>query len=207
LFLEDDFLPISALQHLAFCPRQCALIHMEQTWEENVLTIEGRILHEKTDSGYAESRSGLRVVRSLRLCSFKLGLYGVADVVEFSVNKPPYPVEYKRGKSKIEPIDEVQLCAQAICLEEMTGIDIPTGAMYYGEPRRRQSVDFSDSLRKNTEELSIKLHQLLLQDKIPKAEFSPKCKRCSLFEKCMPEVLSLRNSVDRYFSCFFKIEE
>jgi len=180
---------------------------MEKTWEENVLTVEGRILHEKTDSGYTESRSGLRVVRSLRLCSFKLGLYGVADVVEFAVNRPPYPVEYKRGKSKIEPIDEVQLCAQAICLEEMIGVDIPAGALYYGEPKRRQGVDFSDSLRKNTEELSIKLHQLLSQDKIPKAEFSPKCKRCSLFEKCMPEVLSLRNSVDKYFSCFFKIEE
>lgn len=207
MFSEDDFLPISAMQHLAFCPRQCALIHIEQTWDENVLTAEGRILHERTDSGYNESRPGLRVVRSLRLCSFRLGLIGVADVVEFTPNMPPYPVEYKRGKSKIEPIDEVQLCAQTICLEEMMRVDISLGALYYGEPRRRQEITFTDCLREKTDEISIKLHQLLSQDKIPKAEFSPKCKRCSLFDRCMPEVISSRISVNRYFSCFFKTEE
>ncbi|NCB43963.1 MAG: CRISPR-associated protein Cas4 [Clostridia bacterium] len=206
-FSEDDFLPISAMQHLAFCPRQCALIHIEQTWEENLLTAEGRILHERTDSGYKESRPGLRIVRSVRLHSFRLGLTGIADVVEFTVNMPPFPVEYKRGKSKIEPIDEIQLCAQAICLEEMMEVDISVGALYYGQPRRRQEVEFSIRLREMTEAMSIKLHNLLSQENIPKADFLPKCKRCSLFDKCMPEVINSRISVNKYFSSFFKTEE
>lgn len=207
MFSEDDFLPISAMQHLAFCPRQCALIHIEQTWEENVLTAEGRILHERADSAHNESRAGLRIVRSLRLRSFRLGLIGVADLVEFSTNMPPYPVEYKRGKSKIEPIDEIQLCAQAICLEEMMGVNISVGALYYGEPRRRQPVTFTDCLRERTEETSIELHQLLSQDKTPKIMFLPKCKKCSLFDRCMPDIMSSRNSANKYFSCFFKTEE
>ena len=207
MYSEEDFLPISAMQHLAFCPRQCALIHIEKKWDDNILTLEGQILHEKIDMGIKESRPGLRSVRSLRLRSFCLGLVGMADLVEFVSEMPPYPVEYKRGRSKIEPIDEIQLCAQTFCLEEMMRVKIPSGAIFYGEPRRRQVVLFSNDLRDKTKDLSIKLHQLLSQINIPKAEFSPKCKRCSLINQCLPEIIQKKNSANNYFYHFFNIED
>ena len=138
-FAESDFLPISALQHLAFCERQWGLIHLEQLWEENRLTAEGKLLHEKVDEGPDETRDGVRTVRSLALRSFRLGLIGKSDVVEFpkEPDAAPLPVEYKRGRPKIEHWDEIQLCAQALCLEEMMGVPVILGAIYYGQPRRR----------------------------------------------------------------------
>ena len=148
---EDALIPLSALQHYVFCPRQCALIHVEQIWAEDGATAAGRLLHERVDAGGAETRPGVRTERSVALRSWALGVAGRADVVEY-VGKPPrpVPVEYKRGKPKAHRADEIQLCAQAICLEEMFGVVIPEGALFYGQTRRRQRVAFDPALRQLT---------------------------------------------------------
>ena len=138
--VEDALIPLSALQHQLFCPRQCALIHVEGLWAEDGATAEGRILHERVDAGRPERRPGVRIVRGLALRSLALGVSGIADVVEFSGRPPrPFPVEYKRGKPKAHRADEVQLCAQAICLEEMFGGEVGEGALFYGTTRRRHT--------------------------------------------------------------------
>ncbi|MDT8267268.1 CRISPR-associated protein Cas4, partial [Roseomonas sp. DSM 102946] len=138
---EDGLIPLSALQHQIFCPRQCALIHVEQLWAEDGATAEGRLLHERVDAGKGETRPGLRVARGIALRSLALGVVGKADTVEFRGRPPqPYPVEYKRGRPKAHRADEVQLCAQAVCLEEMSGTTIPEGALFYGQTRRRVVV-------------------------------------------------------------------
>jgi CRISPR-associated exonuclease Cas4 len=164
-FCEDDLLPLSALQHLMFCERQCALIHVEQVWADNRLTVEGTHLHRKADSGEAESRGDVRTTRGVPLRSLRLGLIGKADVVELhrmhSGGKEkwlPFPVEYKRGKPKPDRSDEVQLCAQALCLEEMLGVEIATGALFYGTTRRREDVAFDHELRAETESAAARLH-------------------------------------------------
>ena len=166
MYTENDLLPISALQHLGFCPRQCALIHIEQIWTENLFTAEGRGLHEKVHGTDTESRQDIRIVRGLRVCSLELGVVGQVDVVEFheaetGIELPneagfwrPFPVEYKRGRTKVDDCDRVQLCAQAMCLEEMLGSKIEYGAIFYGRPRRRERVKFEASLRQKTESLA-----------------------------------------------------
>ncbi len=219
MFSEDELLPISGLQHLAFCERQCALIHIERLWQENVLTSEGRILHEKAHEEFDDYRSGVRVCRSLPLCSLLHGLFGVADVVEYypssrakeGVQLPglsglwdPYPVEYKRGRKKKGPYDEVQLCAQALCLEEMLQVKIPEGALFYGSTRRREIVAFDDKLRQKTVELVERFRSLLLRGITPKADYGPKCKSCSLKDLCLPQLKG--SSVSRYLSSFFEEE-
>jgi len=148
---EDALIPLSALQHYLFCPRQCALIHVEQIWAEDGATAAGRLLHERVDAGGAETRPGVRTERGVALRSWALGVAGRADVVEY-VGKPPrpMPVEYKRGKPKAHRADEIQLCAQAICLEEMFGVVIPEGALFYGQTRRRQRVAFAHAGRRWT---------------------------------------------------------
>jgi CRISPR-associated exonuclease Cas4 len=216
MFSEDDLLPISALQHLAFCPRQWGLIHIEQVWTENYLTAEGRVLHEKTHSAESENRPGLRIARGLRLHSLRLGLVGQADVVEF-IRLPkdaeggirlegaeglwqPVPVEYKRGSPKISRCDELQLCAQTICLEEMLDTTINTGAIYYGRPRRRKEVDIDATLRQETEKLVFELHRLTDSQKVPTAKYEKKCKSCSLLEFCMPKVAGIKKDIEHYLS-------
>ena len=155
---DDDTLPISALQHLAFCPRQWALIHLEQVWVENGRTAEGRLLHERADLPGGSRRAEVKTVRGLWLRSERLRLTGRADIVEF---KPePFPVEYKRGKSKPDDCDIVQLCAQALCLEEMLDTTIHSGAIFYGNPRRRLEVEFTPQLRSRTENLTATMHRL-----------------------------------------------
>ena len=203
MYDEDQLLPLSGLQHLAFCPRQCALIHLEQCWSENVLTATGRVMHERVHSGPSETRGDVRTVRGLALRSLRLGLSGVADAVEFhralndadGIALPkrrglwiPYPVEYKRGRPKRGNCDAVQLCAQAICLEEMLGTTVPEGSLYYGETRRRTVVTFDDSLRAETERLADEFHTLISSKITPAAELKPCCKSCSLTEICMPKV-------------------
>ena len=202
---EDDLLPISALQHLLFCPRQCALIHVEQLWAENALTVEGQRLHRKADGGgTAEKRrrAGVRVARALPLRSFRLGLFGKADVVEFPVPSkggtdgaegpndpaaPPLPVEYKRGAPKSHRADEVQLCAQALCLEEMLCVSIPAGALFYGVTRRRTDVPFDAALRDLTERAAADLHEMIASGVTPIAVREKKCDRCSLLRLCLPD--------------------
>ncbi len=188
---EDDLLPISALQHLVFCPRQFALIHVEQQWADNRLTVEGTLLHERADRPEVERRPGIRIVRALAVRSLRLGLSGVCDVVEFEAApdgpERVRPVEYKRGRPKSDDCDEVQLCAQGLCLEEMLGTEIASGCLFYGKTRRRVEVPFSPGLRTRVETLARTAHDLLREGRTPAAEYDPgRCDRCSLFDLCRP---------------------
>jgi len=210
MYSEDELLLLSGIQHYAFCRRQWALIHVEQQWVENMLTFGGRSLHERADDPFfTESRGAMLVSRSLPLVSYQLGLYGVADVVEFHQSEQgitlrgrsglwkPNPIEYKYGEPKSDDRDIVQLCAQAICLEEMLDIDITEGDMFYGRIRRRQHVNFNNSLRSHVFELALEMHQLFEQKVTPLAERKEACKRCSLLEICLPH-LNQRRSVHHY---------
>ncbi len=250
MHIEDDLLPISALQHMLFCERQTALIHLERLWVENRLTAEGRLLHKKTDNAKSETRDGVRITRSLPVHSFQLGVYGVCDVVNFkpptlpphpekslakwvqqelartrsfkprptgqtdvSFNPwptgqaslqqsetanpspdmpPPFhrwqitPVEYKRGQPKKNAADRVQLCAQAMCLEEMLGIEIPHGELFYGKRQRRTEVILSEDLRQLTVDTAARLHRMIAGQETPSVVREPKCESCSLLPVCMP---------------------
>lgn len=191
-YTEDDLIQLSSLQHFMYCERQCALIHIEQVWSENLFTAEGRIMHDKADSNEFESRGNVRIDYSVPLRSLRLGLIGKADVVEFHRQDDgtwqPFPVEYKRGKPKLDDCDKVQLCAQAICLEEMLNVEIKEGALFYGQTRRREDVTFDKALRMETEDAARKVHELIESGVTPKAEYSKKCKQCSLLNLCMPKV-------------------
>ena len=197
---EADLIPISALQHTLYCPRQCALIHVEQVWAENRFTAEGRILHEKSDQPGREKRRGLRTITAMPLRSWVLGVSGIADVVELHdvQGKPmPFPIEYKRGRRKRWDNDEVQLCAQAICLEEMLGVTVPAGAVYSVKSRRRREVAFSASLRQRTADAAGRLHHLLTTSTAPPPVLLPKCGGCSVREICMPDLVSAENRYHR----------
>jgi CRISPR-associated exonuclease Cas4 len=191
---EADSFPLSALQHFAFCPRQCALIHVERQWAENTLTAEGRVMHDRAHDAGRETRGDLRIARALPLHSAALGLHGVADVVEFH-RQPngawrPFPVEYKRGRPKHRPIDAVQLCAQALGLEEMLCTAVPAGALFYGETHRRHDVTFDDELRAETRHLAAEVHALLASGRTPPPVYGPKCRSCSLLELCRPQAVT-----------------
>lgn len=205
MYTEDELLSISALQHIMFCERQCALIHIEQVWEENRFTAEGRMMHENCHEEGHESRGNIRIERGLNLRSLKLGLIGKADVVEFHRKDKgvwlPFPVEYKRGKPKPNDCDKVQLCAQALCIEEMLEVSIPSGALFYGKTLHRLEVDIDEALRKETENLSIKLHDLIKRGTTPSAEYEEKCGRCSLLNLCLPK-RNGRSSVKKYLEGF-----
>jgi CRISPR-associated exonuclease Cas4 len=202
LFPESDLLPISALQHLLYCPRQCALIHIERLWAENRLTVEGRHMHEKrAHARGGERRSGLRIERGLPLRSLRLGLFGQADVVEFHQDGVVFPIEYKRGRPKSHDADRVQLCAQALCLEEMLSASISAGAIFYGRTRRRLEVAFDPSLRQLTLQTIDALHELIATQQSPPARYEKtKCDRCSLRHLCLPNVLEGSESAMRYLS-------
>ncbi len=187
----DDPIPISAIQHAVYCLRQAALIHIERMWEENRFTAEGRVLHARTDEPGGRYTRGVRRVTALPVASRRLGLAGVADVVEFHRSgdvETPYPVEFKRGKPKTHRADEAQVCAQGLCLEEMTGHPVPEGALFYGETRRRVDVHFDDELRRLTENAAAALRELFASGRTPAAEYE-KRKRgaCSLLGLCRPQ--------------------
>lgn len=186
---EDDLLdvPISALEHYSYCPRQCALIHVEQTFEENVYTIRGRIAHERVDTGVDEERPGVRVLRGPALWSERLGLRGKADVVELRPGRPPFPVEYKAGRRR-PPHADVQLCAQALCLEEMLGTAVPMGAIYSHAERRRHTVRLGDALRERTERVVSEVREQLRSQRLPPAVDDARCPPCSLVHACLPHV-------------------
>lgn len=196
---EEDFVPLSALQHYRYCPRQCALIHVERLWAENRQTAEGRLLHARTDAPLTEQRHGVRTVTAMPLKEAPLGLWGVADVVEFHATATgaiPYPVEYKRGRPKSHRADEVQLCAQALCLEAMLGQRITEGALYYGAARRRQVVHFDQCLRQLTIDTCRSVHDLMRTGRTPTATYeSQRCDACSLLELCRPRLLAQRHHV------------
>lgn len=188
--VEEALIPLSALQHHLFCPRQCALIHVEQLWAEDVATVEGRLLHERVDAGRSESRPGVRIARGVALRSLALGVSGVADVVEFRGDPPRlFPVEYKRGKPKAHRADEVQLCAQAICLEEMFGCPVEEGALFYGETRRRMGVEFDAGLRDLTFHTAAGARANIGAGFTPPPVATPACRRCSLVGLCLPDRL------------------
>ena len=199
---EDDLIMISALQHYVFCARQCALIHIEQVWAESGLTAEGRIMHEKVHEEGNELRGAVRIARGVPLRSMRLGLVGVADVVEFrKAGKglwQPFPVEYKRGKPKPDHCDAVQLCAQAMCLEEMLSVAVPEGALFYGKTRRRADVVFDEALRRETEETAAKARALIMGGATPPPVYAKRCESCSLINECMPKKMEKRLSVKRY---------
>ncbi len=198
-----DPIPISALQHYLYCPRQCALIHLEQLWTENVYTAEGRQLHEKAHDAASESRGDRKTVSGLLLHSQTLGLTGQADVVEFHRRDgswQPYPVEYKRGRPKSHDADRIQLCAQALCLEEMLHVAIPEGALFYGKTRRRQVVSLDEALREQTRCTVEAVHTLMRQGMTPPPPpletINAICPACSLRDACLP--LVPRKSAARY---------
>lgn len=197
-FPDARLLPISALQHLLFCERQCALIHIERLWADNRLTVEGSIMHKKAHNPKKMSgdvRGGAHTTRGLELVSHRLGLAGVADVVQFpppEERAPPVPIEYKRGKPKKHDADLVQLCAQAMCLEEMLALSpgtIAAGAIFYGQTRRRLDVALDASLRAKTEAAAARLHELVELGVTPIARREKKCDRCSLLNLCLPDAL------------------
>lgn len=187
--VEDGLIPLSALQHHLFCPRQCALIHVEGLWAEDGATAEGRLLHEKVDAGKPETRPGLRVARGLALRSLALGVTGKADAVEFR-GQQPFPVEYKRGKPKAHRADEVQLCAQAICLEEMFARPVPEGALFYGTTRRRVMVSFDPGLRTLTARVAAEARANIAAFNTPPPVPQPGCAACSMRDLCQPEGLA-----------------
>jgi CRISPR-associated exonuclease Cas4 len=208
MFTESDLLPLSALQHICFCERQCALIHVEQVWLENRFTAEGRIMHDRVDSGKRESRKDVRIAFAVAMRSLHLGIVGKADVVEFhresddsgKVIWKPFPVEYKRGRPKKNNCDKIQLCAQALCLEEMLAKRIDRGALFYGKTRRRQDVIFDRGLRLETEAMAAKLHELFDSRMTPKPVFDERCPNCSFISICLPKKIEGGRSVRRYLN-------
>jgi len=230
-YTQDDLLPLSGIQHFLFCRRQWALIHIEQQWKENALTAEGRIMHKRADDPFfTETRNGVVTARSVPVASYRLGLSGVCDVVEFtpsSVLHPsgtsrtpsptlgegwgegvklpnreglylPAPVEYKRGKPKREPVDEAQLCAQAMCLEEMLSTSIPRGYLYYGQTRHREEVEFTTALRTLVQDMSAEMHNYFSRGYTPKVKTHKGCRSCSLADICLPVLQEKVIAASRY---------
>jgi CRISPR-associated exonuclease Cas4 len=216
MFTEDELLPISALQHFVYCRRQAALIHLERAWRDNADTVDGLHFHQAVDSGQHETRGALKILRSVPLTSMALGLSGRADVVELhrtdddDASAAPLdaarwrvrPIEYKRGRAKKHRADEVQLCAQALCLEEMLGIAISEGDLFYGKMRRRKLVRFDETLREATRAATAGMHALFATGKTPAADPGPKCRDCSLRELCRPH--ASERSARRYLQSLLR---
>ena len=187
-------IPLSALQHAVYCLRQAALIHVERLWADNRFTAEGNVLHAVADKGGSRRVRGVRRVMSLPIASRRLNIAGVADVVEFLPapgGETAFPIEYKRGKPKLHRADEVQLCAQALCLEEMTGKPVPEGALFYAETKRRLVVPFDDELRRQTEDVVRELAVVLASGRTPPPTVKrERCRACSLLELCRPDIVA-----------------
>ena len=209
MYSEEDYLMLSGIQHFAFCRRQWAMIHIEQQWEENARTTAGELMHKKAhDESAIEKRGNLLIVRGLRISSRELGLSGQCDVVEFHQDADgielfgysgkwnPVPVEYKQGAPKEHQADELQLCAQAICLEEMFQTEIALGYLFYGENRRRSQVEFTSDLREEVKKLTKEMHELFQKGYTPNVKPTKQCKACSLENLCVPKlqkVMSVRD--------------
>jgi CRISPR-associated exonuclease Cas4 len=210
-YTADELLPLSDIQHFLFCRRQWALIHVEQQWQDNVLTVEGKLLHRQVDDPcFNETRKGIITARAMPVASYHLGLYGICDVVEFVQRDEgiqllgreglfqPAPVEYKHGKEKQEPCDEVQLCAQAICLEEMLLYPIPNGYFYYGEIRHRVKIEFTDELRNLVIKMAAEMHNYFEKGYTPQVKPTKACNSCSLKDICLPELQKNTMSASKY---------
>lgn len=208
-YAEEEYLPISGIQHFAFCRRQWALIYLEQQWTENLRTVEGELLHQRPhDESRAEKRGGLLTLRGMRVSSAALGVAGTCDVVEFLADKDgaalfgregkwrPYLVEYKRGRSKESDVDRLQLCCQAMCLEEMLAAAIPEGSLFYGEPRRRERVALTAELRGQVREMAREMHEYARRGHTPRVKTGPSCRACSLQELCLPRLYRGSSAVE-----------
>lgn len=206
-YSEDEFLMLSGLQHYVFCKRQWALIHIEQQWAENFLTTDGNILHDKAHDGASfEKRKEVLISRGMPINSYELGISGTCDIVEFRKSHDGisifgrkgkykiYPVEYKRGTSKEDDSDRLQVVAQALCLEEMFCCTIEKGYLYYGEMKRRVDVEIDESIRSKAKELIDEMHNLFKKKHTPKVKVSKACKACSLESICLPKITSQKNA-------------
>ena len=223
MYTEDDLLPISGLQHLLFCPRRAALVYLEGVWDDNKFTAVGNLVHERVHSAEIESRGDLKISRGLFVRSMRLGLTGKTDIVEFhrtgNVNQEkfqhnagvlpslghsekvfwqPFPIEYKSGYLRHEEGYEVQLCAQALCLEEMLGLSVPQGAIFYSRTGRRLDVTFDEDIRSRTEAAARSFHELINSGVTPKTSYHKKCEKCSLVEHCLPKITGDSQTVMRY---------
>ncbi|HCC07115.1 MAG TPA: CRISPR-associated protein Cas4 [Clostridiales bacterium] len=212
-YTDDDLLALSGIQHFAFCKRQWALIHIEKQWSENLRTVEGKQLHERVDNtDFFEARGGILTSRSVPLSSYVLGFYGISDIVElYAVEEggiilngrkgkwSPVPVEYKRGSPKIDIIDEVQLCAQAMCIEEMLNTNIDYGYIFYGETKHRTKVMFNEDLRSQVLDFSMQMHEMYEKQYTPKAmKGGKRCNACSLVNICLPKMGTKNLNVSDY---------
>lgn len=207
LFDDDNALVmISALEHYSYCPRQCALIHIEQTFDENIYTLKGHIAHERVDQMTMRNEDERRVERGLPLWSRRLGLTGRADVVEFYDNTP-YPVEYKLGKQRKWQYEAIQVCAQALCLEEMTGVPVPKGAIYYCSSRVRREVIFDTLLRETVAQVAEAVRIQLNSSVVPAPVNDQRCEKCSLIESCLPNVITRPERLQSYRAALFALEE
>lgn len=190
MFRDDEYVALSALQHYIFCPRQCALIHTEQQWAENALTTLGKLEHERVDTAPGTTRGHIRTARAVRLVSHELGIRGISDVVEYETSENGTlritPIEYKHGREKQHLADTVQLCAQALCLEEMHGIPIPSAAIFYHATRRRYNVELTEELRNETRITITATRRLLQEKQVPRGIRRKECDACSLFNICLP---------------------
>lgn len=199
---EEDYLPIAYLNDLLFCERRAAMHLIEGIWKDNQYTTEGLFAHKRVDIPKNVMRADQRNVTSMWLVSHRLGLIGKGDLIEFRLNEAgeqvPFPVDFKRGKKRRWDNNEVQLCAQGICLEEMTGVSVPRGAIFHIKSQRREEIEFDLSLRAKTEEAALRLQELVQSSQTPKAKWHPKCKGCSLLEWCMPKSLKPRTTAGKY---------
>lgn len=218
-YAEDDYLMISGIQHFKFCRRQWALIHIEQQWEENAHTVTGELMHKKVhDPSLKEKRKDIIIARALPVVSRKLGISGECDLVEFHKSEEGirlhrhrglytvYPVEYKKGKPKLSEEDKLQLAAQTMCLEEMFCTEIPEGAIFYGETRRRETVIMTEDLRDEVIRMFQEMHEYYARQYTPKVRYSKACNACSLKEICLPK-LGKTVSVKAYIEQNLKEED
>lgn len=218
IYTDDDLLSLSGIQHYYFCKRQWALIHLEQQWAENRATMEGKFIHEKADDPFfSESRKNIFISRAMPLVSYKLGFYGIADIVEFTASKAgitvkgkegtwiPNIVEYKRGKPKEDERDIVQLAAEVMSLEEMLGCVIVSADFFYNENKRRTKIEITDALRNEVMNLSMEMHKIYSEKITPKAESGKHCKSCSLVDICIPRLTSKKINVANYIDKYTKM--
>lgn len=210
-YSPEELLPLSGIQHFLFCRRQWALIYIERQWQDNLFTVEGKILHHRVDDPFfSETRRGVLIARAMPVASYQLGIIGVCDVVEFYPSADgiclpgreglyrPALVEYKRGKPKRDPIDEAQVCAQAMCLEEMLSTEIPLGYLYYGETRHRLQIDLGDDLRNLVRQIAREMHQYFQRGYTPRVKLSKACRSCSLADLCLPKIQNSNMTASGY---------
>lgn len=204
---EDEVVLVSAIEHYSYCPRQCALIHIEKVFDENLFTLRGRRAHERADTPEECLEDGIVIHRAVPIWSLHLGLQGKTDVLEFWPDGTVYPVEYKHGPRRDQLHDALQLCAQALCLEEMLDISVHKGAVYHHSSHRRREVEFTDEMRTRTVEIVRQIRQMQMEGELPPPVNDARCPNCSLIDACMPGVLSQMAVIGSQPDIFVPMEE